>query len=167
MIYVFDADQEMGECCGCPITSNGLLAISVETDLTDNWEVSVLDTGAGVIDIVDALPNNLGCADHASSDGNFTTVGDGSDVDACNIAPEATVAGTGCDPSLAYTQTPNLSGYITHNQDISSSFGLTEVDLVDEGTADTTEQNFLTAECGDILGNGTGTGFCHCPDESD
>jgi len=168
MIYVFDADQEMGECCGCPITSNGLLAISVETDLTDNWETSVLDTGAGVIDIADALPNNLGCADHASSDGNFTSVSGGaSTVPACNLAPEATSPGTGCDPSLAYTQQVNLSGYITHNQDIASSLGLTEVDLVDEGAADTTEQNFLTAECGDILGNGTGTGFCHCPDESD
>jgi len=168
MFYVFDADQELGECCGCPITSNGLLAESIEGNLTDNWEVSVLDTGAGVVEILDALPNNPGCADHASSDNNFNSVSDGkTTVPACNIAPEATISGTGCDPSLAYAQTPNLSGYITHNQDITPTISLTEVDLQDEGAADGTEQNFLTAACGDILGNGTGTGFCSCVPEHD
>lgn len=177
MIYVFDADQEMGECCGCPITSNGLLALSVQTDLTDNWEVSLDDTGAGVIDFVDALPNNPGCGDHGSSDGNFQSVSGGAPaVPACNIAPIATSPSDGCDPSLAYSQTPNLSGYIDHLRVIASIIhltavsifsGYTEVGLFDEGAADTTEQNFLIAECGDILGNGSGKGFCHCPGESD
>ncbi|HMK29035.1 MAG TPA: hypothetical protein VK473_05065, partial [Terriglobales bacterium] len=35
-IYVFDATQEMIECCNCPITANGLLTLSVNADLTGN-----------------------------------------------------------------------------------------------------------------------------------
>src|ERR1700683_4798156 len=37
MIYVFDNDQEMGECCGCPLSPADLATFSVEHDLTDNW----------------------------------------------------------------------------------------------------------------------------------
>ncbi len=37
MIYVFDDDQEMGECCGCPLTSAQLATFSVDKNLTSNW----------------------------------------------------------------------------------------------------------------------------------
>jgi hypothetical protein len=37
MVYVFDDDQEMGECCGCPVTSAQLATFSVEKNLTSNW----------------------------------------------------------------------------------------------------------------------------------
>jgi hypothetical protein len=36
LIYVFDANQEMSECCGCRITPNGLLTLSVNNNLTSN-----------------------------------------------------------------------------------------------------------------------------------
>ncbi len=36
MIYVFAPDQQLTECCGCQITSNGLLTLSLTTDLTSN-----------------------------------------------------------------------------------------------------------------------------------
>src|SRR5271167_3381130 len=35
-IYVFNADQEMEECCSCPVTPNGLLTLSVNNNLTSN-----------------------------------------------------------------------------------------------------------------------------------
>ena len=34
MIYVFDADQQLTECCGCVETHNGLRTISVRSNLT-------------------------------------------------------------------------------------------------------------------------------------
>ena len=34
MIYVFDDDEEMGECCGCPLTPGQLATFSVENNLT-------------------------------------------------------------------------------------------------------------------------------------
>ena len=36
MIYVFDADQQLSECCGCVETHNGLRTLSVKRDLTSN-----------------------------------------------------------------------------------------------------------------------------------
>jgi hypothetical protein len=36
MIYVFDNFQELKECCGCLITPDGLLELSVNRDLTSN-----------------------------------------------------------------------------------------------------------------------------------
>ncbi len=36
LVYVFSADQEMSECCGCKITPNGLLTLSLNNDLTSN-----------------------------------------------------------------------------------------------------------------------------------
>jgi len=39
-IYVFDSEEEMGECCGCPVSPNGLDQISVGRDLLANWFIS-------------------------------------------------------------------------------------------------------------------------------
>ncbi|MGA2883424.1 MAG: hypothetical protein ABSG13_31150 [Bryobacteraceae bacterium] len=36
LIYVFDASQELSECCGSKITPDGLLTLSVNNDLTSN-----------------------------------------------------------------------------------------------------------------------------------
>ncbi len=36
LIYVFDANQQLSECCGCFISSNALLTLSVNTNLTAN-----------------------------------------------------------------------------------------------------------------------------------
>jgi len=36
MVYVFAADQQMSECCGCRVTPNGLLTLSLNKDLDLN-----------------------------------------------------------------------------------------------------------------------------------
>ncbi|HMK31243.1 MAG TPA: hypothetical protein VK473_16285 [Terriglobales bacterium] len=51
-IYVFDATQEMTECCACPITANGLLTLSVNHDLTSNPLQGWPPAPNGVIKIV-------------------------------------------------------------------------------------------------------------------
>ncbi len=62
LIYVFDANQEMSECCGCYVSANALLTLSVNNNLTAN---PLLGTKlhTGVIKIVSALPELLtaGC----------------------------------------------------------------------------------------------------------
>jgi len=50
-IYVFDDDQEMQECCSCPVTADGLRTISVINDLTSNPQFSS-PLGVGVIKIL-------------------------------------------------------------------------------------------------------------------
>lgn len=56
MVYVFDNDQQMNECCGCLLTPDGLRTFSVTKDLTSNPLVpSIVNHGA--IEIIPADPN--------------------------------------------------------------------------------------------------------------
>ncbi|QNI30915.1 hypothetical protein H7849_17595 [Alloacidobacterium dinghuense] len=60
MIYVFDADQQLTECCGCVETHNGLRTLSVRRDLTSNPLTGKVSTN-GVIKVVSAAVNNSPC----------------------------------------------------------------------------------------------------------
>ena len=60
MIYVFDNDQQLSECCGCITTANGLRTLSVGHDLTGNPLTGVVSNN-GVIKVVSAIPNNSPC----------------------------------------------------------------------------------------------------------
>jgi hypothetical protein len=51
LIYVFRPDQQLAECCGCPVTPNGLRTISVRGDLTSN-PLTADPLPAGVIKLV-------------------------------------------------------------------------------------------------------------------
>jgi hypothetical protein len=60
MVYVFDADQQLSECCGCVETHNGLRTLSVRADLTSNPLTGRVSTN-GVIKIVSAAVNDSPC----------------------------------------------------------------------------------------------------------
>jgi hypothetical protein len=65
MIYVFDGNENLGECCGCILTSEQPLSLSVQRNLTSNWGLST-GHSTGSIDIISSLPNivnpsNLEC----------------------------------------------------------------------------------------------------------
>src|SRR5271165_654768 len=51
-IYVFNADEEMEECCSCPIAPNGLLTLSVNNNLTIDPLVGGAKPDRGVIKVV-------------------------------------------------------------------------------------------------------------------
>jgi hypothetical protein len=74
MIYVFDQDQQMTECCGCLISDSGLLTLSTEKDLTSN-PLTGVQSAAGVVKIVAAdHPSNLSCnAGSISPNGTVTS----------------------------------------------------------------------------------------------
>ncbi len=54
MIYVYAADQQLAECCGCPVSANGLVHENVQTDLLGNTLTRVVPN-EGVIQIVSGL----------------------------------------------------------------------------------------------------------------
>jgi hypothetical protein len=56
MIYVFDNDQQLSECCGCIETHNGLRTLSVKKDLTSNPLTGVISNN-GMIKIISAPLN--------------------------------------------------------------------------------------------------------------
>jgi hypothetical protein len=60
MVYVYAADQQLAECCGCVVSHNGLRTLSVKSDLTSNTLTGeALPTG--VIKIVSAAVNDSPC----------------------------------------------------------------------------------------------------------
>ena len=58
MIYVFDKKQQLVECCGCPVSLNGLLVLSLRNDLTANPLTGIRSTD-GVVSVI--------AADHADN----------------------------------------------------------------------------------------------------
>ncbi len=60
MIYVFTADEQMAECCGCPESPDGLNTLSVNSDLTSNPLTNTIPTN-GTITIVPAAVNASPC----------------------------------------------------------------------------------------------------------
>ena len=69
MIYTFDSNENMGECCGCLVTPQGLLTLSVRNNLTSNWIVPGGRPIAGAIDVVSASTNggNAGSCNAATA----------------------------------------------------------------------------------------------------
>lgn len=57
MIYVFDAHEQMQECCGCPVTNDGLRVISTQLGLTANPLTGIVPL-EGAIELVSSLPNS-------------------------------------------------------------------------------------------------------------
>jgi len=59
MIYVYDSNQEMNECCGCLTTPDGLRTLSVQHDINGNPLTIPLNTGA--IKMISAVVNGSPC----------------------------------------------------------------------------------------------------------
>jgi hypothetical protein len=59
-VFVFDASQELSECCSCELTPDGLRTLSVNTDLTHNPLTGVTLTG-GVIKVVSTTLTSGAC----------------------------------------------------------------------------------------------------------
>lgn len=60
MVYVFDQDEQLTECCGCVLSHTDLRTWSVNGDLTSNPLTGKKST-TGVIKIVAAAVNNFPC----------------------------------------------------------------------------------------------------------
>lgn len=132
MIYVFDADQQLSECCGCAETPDGLRTLSVNNDLTSNPLTGVKSIN-GVIKIVGApfLPS-----------------------DPCDPATEARIP-PGVNQLwwwMTHPQTPLPPGelpFITETPSSLSSLG-------------TNELAALQSQCSFIHILGNGQGICTC-----
>jgi hypothetical protein len=61
MIYVFDKDQQMSECCGCTLTPNGLRTLSLTNDLISNPLTGVPPTSGTVMLVTSDAANTSSC----------------------------------------------------------------------------------------------------------
>ncbi len=168
MIYQFDDDEQMHECCGCPVTTEGLRTIAIQSqppairgtpvfgtlsnDLTSNPLNGILNP-RGVIKIISSLPN---------------------------------AGPTGCNPALAPVQplvdtlritSTNLqtseffesrpictpTGCTPSGPDDTENISVTEKQFLQGPDPTTTgELAFLLDRCSFIHTNGSGLGICGC-----
>ena len=162
MIYVFDTDQEMGECCGCPLSSTKLTNFSVKNNLLSNFILGGgNDYGNGAIAVV---------ASNQNADLLPTT--SGNNGQGC-IAGQSTACHSGCDPTdwPGYIVSNELLGSMTHSQYVAANPGgstsnITESQLWDDGPGNEANLLYLQMECGILVGNASGGGSCTCPPET-
>jgi hypothetical protein len=105
-VYVFDSAEQLNECCSCKITPNGILSLSVNTNLTSNTLTGVTPT-RGVVKVV-------------SSKGT---------CDATAVAPQI-----GIRASITHPQKGTGTGYqITEEELTDSTYGSAEsADLAED-----------------------------------
>ena len=61
MVYVFDQDQQMSECCGCLVSQDGLLTLSLNKNLLNN-PLTGVPSKSGTVMLVSAdYASNLSC----------------------------------------------------------------------------------------------------------
>ena len=133
MVYVFDNDQQMDECCGCLTTPDGLRTFSVKKDLTSNPLVGTV-VNNGDIKLLAWPVNDSPC--------NAALVRDGGE--------------------MAATGTNYLDAWATHTQNkVGSAYPITETAFSDSGLS-VGELLNLAADCYFIQRLGSGHGICSC-----
>jgi hypothetical protein len=132
MIYVFAADQQLAECCGCVETHNGLRKLSVRNNLTSNPLTGVIPT-SGVIKVVSATVNNSPCDPTA------------------NVTPKANlrVWVTHIQGGTPFGSFGGLVWPVTETESSDSTLGATELAN-------------LQSQCAFIDILGSGAGLCSC-----
>jgi hypothetical protein len=76
-VYTFAADEEFVSCCSCPVTPNGLVALSVQKDLINNPLTRVTGTSF-MIKLLATNPAGTSCAGSAATaNGNTLAFGGG------------------------------------------------------------------------------------------
>lgn len=74
MVYVFAADQQLSECCGCRVSKNGLLTLSLTNDLTSNpLTRQTLTSGTIEVDASDVAGNPTCDPASVTPKGSLTT----------------------------------------------------------------------------------------------
>ncbi len=131
-IYVFDSQEELSECCSCPLSPNDLRTFSLNTDLNSNPLTGTSPT-SGSLAVISA----------ASQTGHTCALPDG----------HPGSGGTAVNPVATIRQ------WTTH---IQNNGTLTEGVSPDAGNYSANELNALQQQCYGIALVGSGKGICSC-----
>jgi hypothetical protein len=159
LIYVFRADEQLEECCGCPVTnSGGIRTIRMQTALADTPFKNHRPTEAGYNTLADNPVNGV-----YLERGDVKIIASLPNGGTTNNVPGVNF---GCDPSLPpVTPIPQngLREYGTAVNILTPVIGVTEHVFL--GAPDPTlsdEDADLTELCTGIFQLGSGQGICGC-----
>jgi hypothetical protein len=139
MVYVFHADQQLAECCGCLITPNGLQTADVRTQLTANPLTGVIPND-GVIQIMSYALNSTSSPTAVYKDNSPF-----------------------CDPTGTTADTPDLRAWGTHIQNAVAprTYPITETEFLPAPDG-VSECPTLQDDCNFAVVQGSGQGICDC-----
>jgi len=160
MIYVFDTSQAIQECCGCPITADGLLTLSITNQLAQQ---PVGDSTAGVNSLTDGSIRILSATATFSPS---TWTGDNDTIPSfvgCDFANSVC-----CDPTGNYngavvpddavlTPGSELAAWAQHTQNTQTTEN--EFQVAPASASDFTD---LPTACASLVSAGSGAGVCIC-----
>jgi len=149
-IYVFNDQQEMQECCSCPLTANSLRTISVISDLTSKPANPTESLSAGVIKIVGSAPGVC-----SSSPGSVT---------AATFAPATVAEGLHAWINHTETMASNQAGFKPTPWGFITS---TSVEEFAHSALDSGELAYLRSGCAEINSLtllSEHPGICNCGD---
>jgi hypothetical protein len=146
MIYVFNNDEQVVECCGCMLTPDSRRSISLNGDLLANPVNGNLVTTDGVIEIVSAQPNAYIWNPYPYLQWTCDPTGDSTQVYKFpSIVPTLELEAWGShqqvEPGPAYTETEVDFAYANLNY-----------------TAFTNTARYMCS----AIGSGSGKGVCTC-----
>jgi hypothetical protein len=142
-IYVFAADQQMSECCSCPITADGLLTLSLNNNLTGNPLTSV-SPGSGVVKLISSA--HSGTCDPTAIAGNLLTG---------TLNSDSITSGSG------YIE-PDLRAWGTHLVQTTPGTLFTTETEFKKAPLCSDEAEFLPYTCRFVQYLGSGKGICSC-----
>lgn len=145
-VYVFDTNQEMEECCACPVSAAGRLDFLVGANLTSNPLVGP------------TRPLNNGVLHLVSTNSDLNSITQAVLCDPTNSG--------GTSSPYSYSPAPAIRGWATHAQSRFNAAAVTEEEFADtaEVNADFTT---LSNTCTNVqrIGKQLKRGVCTCPVE--
>jgi hypothetical protein len=109
-VYVFDSVEQMNECCSCRITPNGILSLSINTNLTSNT-LTGKTPARGIVKVVSSSLSAGSCTANV-------------------VAPQAGIRGW-----ITHVQRANMGFSITEEELTDSTYGSIEsADLAEDCT---------------------------------
>jgi len=147
MIYVLNTDQAVEACCGCPITADGLLTLSISGNLAPNPVASGKILHDGSIRILSTAINSAITG---------LTLPRGVNCDA--------VTGACCDPTADRGAKPlvpqlELAAWANHVQNTQITEAVFQTTPAAEAAGDLTS---LPSACAFAVETGSGQGVCTC-----
>lgn len=166
MVYVYAADQQLTECCGCLVTPNGLRTADIHTNLTNNPLTGGVPNN-GVVQVITSKPNSTGSPTATTPDNSPYC-----DPTANGILPPFStvpviVPGSTPNTFAPVTPFPDLREWTTHIQRLTPAAGFAETETENSPAfLNPSEYLYVTTECyfATVL-LGSGSAVCDCGTE--